>query len=405
MVPLLWVGLLSGSLGAGAALGALLAVRRPLEPLVMIAGVASMVVSAASAMQLGGFYDQPAPSVISAVVALAGVVGGFALVSSLLPYVRPRTNVPRLPSLAGTADTLVLLLGDTEPPEYAPSDVTREIEELVDAGLPEPSIGITPFHYAAQKSRYRAVGGRSPEWARMVALAERIESLLDRAVFAGPVSVRAGERGSLAVTVRTAADAGYRRVVVAGAYIAEGIRAVEERNEPLAHPRDAGDMEVLATRTLWMSDVLSELVAEQVLSVSSNPAREGVALVVHGQPGEHAKTNPAFDVHENAFANRVRALVCDKGFAPEHVRVCSAEWSDPGVTEAVRHLGALGCERIAIASVCQPFANLQTLIDIPAAARDARLPESVTVVHTPPWGESETFASVLAEEIRRAVRE
>ena len=403
MVPLLWVGLLAGSLGAGAALAGVLVVRRSQEPLVLLAGVASIALSTLCATRLAAFYDSPLPTALAGLIALAAVGGGFALVSALLAYLYPAPRTPGVgtPSFPGQA--LAILLADTESEEYAPADVTREIAELVDAGLPEPTIAITPFHYAAQKARYRSIGGRSSEPAGAKALAERLEARLDPRDIAGPIVVSAAEPGALARVVSDAAAAGYRHVAIAVTSIAEGFHSTQQR-AALDSQRTSAGMTVSWTRPLWTSDRLATCVATRTLAVRSDPIRTGVALVVHGQPGHQERSNQAFDVQESAFANRVRTLICEDGIDPEHVRVCAAEWRDPGVTETVRHLATLGCERIIVSPVCHPFANLQTLIDIPMAARDARTDDNVTLVHVPPWGDQDPFAEVLAAELAAAAR-
>ncbi|MFU8890534.1 MAG: ferrochelatase [Anaerosomatales bacterium] len=399
MTPLLWVGLVGGSLGAGSALAVLLVVTRRREGLVMVAGVASMALSVLAGNRLLAVYDQPSVAVIASVIAMAAIGGGFALVASLLAYVRPKQELPILPPAATPPRTLVIALADGEAEEYAPGEVTREIADLVDAGLPEPALSVVPFHYAAQKARYRAVGGRSPEQGQVMGLAERVEGRLDRMRFAGPLVMRCGNGSSLDGLLHAAGEAGFDAAVVAGAYIAEGYRANAERQRADVH---VPGLSVSYTRSLWASDELARLVARRTLAVRSDPKITGVALVVHGQPGEYEHVNQSFDIQENAFANRVRLFLVEEGLESDRVRVCTAEWRDPGVTETVRHLAALGCDRILVVPACHPFANLQTLLDVPAAARDARVPENVCVVHIAPWGDDPVFAEVLAADIEEA---
>ncbi|MBE0416645.1 MAG: ferrochelatase [Coriobacteriia bacterium] len=402
MVPLLWIGLVGGSLGAGAALAVLLVVSRRREGLVMIAGVASMAGSVLSGNRLVTIYDRPSLTVIASLIAVGAVGGGFALVSSLLAYVEPRSRPSTLPPAGTPSRILVLLMVDIEAEEYVPAEVTREIAELVDAGLPEPTLSVTPFHYAAQKARYRAIGGRSPEPGQAHGLAERLEAHLDRTTFACPVVLRCGDGQSLSAALDAAHEAGFSAAVVTGAYIAESFHADAELRGAEARNADANGLAVTYTRSLWTSDELARLVARRALAFRSNPSQTGVALVVHGQPGEHGRINQSFDIQENAFANRVRLFLAEEGFTTDRVRVCAAEWRDPGVSETVRHLAALGCEHVLVVPVCHLFANLQTLLDIPAAARDARVAEDVRVVHVAPWGDDEVLAEVLAEAIAEA---
>lgn len=401
MVPLLWAGLVGGAMGAGAGLALLLVVVRPREALVALGGIVSMGFAVAAGSRLAAAYDTTAFTVVASILAVASLGGGFALVSAVLSYVTPRVPAARVPPPGTPARTLAVLLVDTESETYRPGETTREIAELVAAGLPEPTIGVTPFHYAAQKARYRAVGGRSPEHVAARACAENVESRLEPARFTGPVTVRCSEPSALLHLVEQARDAGYMRTVVAGAYIAESSRAVNERRDLEEAVGLHASISVGFTRPLWTSDELARLIAERALAVADGPSDTGVVLLVHGQPGLQADSNPTFDIQENAFANRVRTLLQEGGLDEANIRVCAAEWRDPGITETVRHLAALGSRRIVVAPVCFPFANLQVLLDVPAAARDARVPDDVRIVHVAPWGEDEVFAEVIAREIER----
>ncbi len=403
MTPLLWMGLVGGSLGAGAALATLLVIKRRLESLAMAAGIASMMVSVVSGSRLVALYERPELTLIATLIAVSSVGGGFALISSLLPYLRPKPPDPNVASPGASPGILVVILVDVESESYAPGEVTREIEELVDAGLPEPTLSVAPFHYAAQKARFRAVGDRSPEPARARELAERVESRLDPEIFSGLTLVRCADEGSLTATLRAASSAGFPRAVVVGAYVAESYRAARERGAADSLFEGTDTIAVTYTPPLWTSDDLARLISRQVLAIRLDSARTGVALVVHGQPGEHERLNESFDIQENAFANRIRMFLDEEGIDGDFVRVCTAEWREPGVTETVRHLAALGCDRVLVMPACHPFANLQTLLDMPAAARDARVPDEVRVVHLPPWGDDDTFADVLVRAIGEAV--
>ncbi len=399
MAPLLWAGLVGGAMGAGASLALLLVVVRPREALVALGGIVSMGFAVVAGSRLVAAYDTTTFTVVAGLLAVAGLGGGFALVSAVLSYVAPRAPRARIPLPGISVRTLAVLLVDTESETYRPSETTREIAELVAAGLPEPSIAITPFHYAAQKARYRAVGGRSPEHAAARACAENVECRLASSRFAGPVTVRCSEPSALLDLVEQALDAGYTRAIVAGAHIAQSSRAVTQRRDL----EEAGDLlasiSVGFTRPLWTSDELARLIAERTLAVADGPSDSGVVLLVHGQPGLQADSNPTFDIQENAFANRVRTLLQEGGLDEANIRVCAAEWRDPGIAETVRHLAALGSRRIIVVPTCLPFANLQVLLDVPAAARDARVPDDVRIVHVAPWGEDEVFSEVIAREI------
>jgi len=402
MVPLMWAGLIGGAMGAGAGLALLLVVVRAREPLVALGGIVSMGLAVAAGNQLRAAYDTAGLTVVASLLAMGAFGGGFALVSALLAYVTPGPPAVQLPRPGASSRTLAIMLLDIEPEVYSPGETTREIAELVEAGLPEPAVAVMPLHYAAHKARYRAVGDRSPEAASATDCAEKVEARLDPERIAGPATVRCADPGALAAALERARHAGYEHTIVAGVYVAESSRVIAQRRAVDEAADVLASLRVSFTRPLWTSDELAQLVAERAIAVSTGSPDTGVALLVHGQPPGQAQLNPTFDVQENAFANRVRALLGESGLDEAKVRVCATEWRDPGVSETVRHLAALGSRRIVVVPACYPFANLQVLLDVPAAARDARIPDDVHVVHVAPWGEDEVFAKVIANEIARA---
>jgi protoheme ferro-lyase len=295
------------------------------------------------------------------------------------------------------------MAADVEPTTYQVGDATADIDSLVEAGFPPPSLLLTPFHYAAQKTRYRAAGGYSPAWASARALAERLEPRLSAAGCVGPVLVRCSNVGEISRVLEMAESYGFDRVIVLGAHISASHACKSQRELTDDVLRRQESMAVTYTPSLWSSDAMAELVANKALGVIHDPPVTGVALVVHGQPGDYAYTNADFDADENSFTNRVRTLLLEAGLTASRVRVCPMEWGRPDLTETVRHLGALGARHIAVVPACYPFANLQTLLDIPVAIREARLAEDVRVVQVPPWGDDPVFAEVLEASVRSAM--
>lgn len=402
MPALLWVALVASALVAGATLVLGFVVPRPYESGFLIVTALLMLASVIAGNRLLGVYDSIAPVLAAALLALAGFFGGFALVSALLVYVRPRHRLMNLPASDDLKRTLVVMMADVEAVTYSVGDTTTEIEYLLSSGLPPPSLLMVPFYYAAQRTRYRAAGGVNPEWVSLFALIERLEPLLSQMGCAGPTFVSCSKQGELAHVLQMAEAADFRKVTVVGAHISPSLPCEMQRELAEEALGRSAAVSITFTSSLWSSDALVDLVARKALSVIRDPSVTGAALLVHGQPGDHTRANGAFDVDENSFANRVRTLLLEAGLTESRVRVCTAEWRDPGLTETVRHLGALGAEHIVVVPACYPFANLQTLLDIPVEIREARLADSVRVVQAPPWGDDPVFAEVLMDAIRTA---
>ena len=404
MNPLPWVGLVVSGLLAGGSLAGLLVVRRPYEILTVLSGFAGLTGIGLGVWGIAATNPSPSFLLAATAIGLAGCVGGFGLVSSLMANVHRCSNSTGRIHPSDPDTTAIIALADIEPPRYCPGDVTAEITELVDAGIPESGIGTTPFLYAAQKARYRAVGDSSPELRQAKALCELIDTMLDSERFSSVTLVACHDGQALASAVSSAIDAGHRSIIVASLHVAESFCIDREKGGVDALRLDPDEVCVSFTQPLWASDALADHVASRVLAVATDPDATGVALVMHGQPGAREHTHATFDVQETAFANRVKLALVDAGIPADAIRTCVQDWRAPDVTETVRHLAALGCSRVVVVPACFPFENLVTLLDLPVEIRQARVAEDVSVVQVAPWKDEEAVARLIAEEIVSVAR-
>lgn len=403
MDPLLWAVLIGASTAVGVAGALALVASRAHESLFLLAGVASTAAAVVAVVLLEPLRHSLSLSLATTALVLAAVVLGFMLVSALLSNVRPpRALPPSLPDPGTPPRTLVILLVDTREREYQVASVTAEIAESVAQGFREPALAVLPFHYAAEKARYRAVGDTNPEAAAVSSLAERLASRLDEKTFAGPVVVRCGDEGALATTVEHAGHSGYATVVVAGVYTTETSRVLAQLHR-LEERRDAlGGVRIVWTRPLWAADELSAQVASTVLPLVDGSLTAGIALLVKGRR-EHTGVQWS-ETDEDRFADLVRTHLLESGLDNSRVRTGAVEWGEPGVTETVRHLAAYGSQRIVTVPLSYPFEGLETLFDIPAATRAARIGDGIRVVHGQAWASAEEVADLLAVAIHDAAR-
>lgn len=393
---------------AGAALVGLLSLKRPLEPLLVGIGIAGLVVSGIGIADLSGIYPSPGMAFVAVLLGFGFMLGGYGLASSLLMSMatRPKAltfedDVPPGPD----HKAVVLLTAMLEPEHYDPSAVASVLREWTDAGMPEPTIGVTPFLYAAQKARYRAVGGTSGAVRQARAVADRLYGLLDGDRFERVELVTGIGHDTLAQAALRNQRQGVTRIVVALADIAEPLEIRKARYELESMRPETHGISVSHTAPLWGSDLLAEMVADRVAASMFDSQTTGAVLVMRGQPEEREATNPEFDVHENAFANRVKMLLGERGLPESSVRLCWAEWRMPDVTESVRHLAALGCTRILVSPACFPFESIDTILDLSVAVRQARVKPHVHVTTLQPWGDDPAVVEALREEIERVASE
>jgi protoheme ferro-lyase len=129
----------------------------------------------------------------------------------------------------------------------------------------------------------------------------------------------------------------------------------------------------------------------------------GVVLVGHGQPDSRAKRHPAYDERELSFLSRIRMTLLERGFDAESVRVAWADWNTPDVTSSVRHLAALGRNKVLVVPAVYPLDTLATRLDLEIALRQARVHERVSVVSLPSWRDDEAVIAELRTRVTDAV--
>jgi protoheme ferro-lyase len=404
----IWIALLVGAVGTGAAFVGILVTKRSLEGLLALGGLVFLVLCAWGFGGVTLAYDRLDAIVYAIVFALAGMVGGYALVSTLLGWFakRARTGRPSFSSTShdGRAGIAVLVLGEVEPPLYSPGATAAALEDLADEGLLNASVGVLPFLFMAQKTRYRAAGGTSPAARQLDSVSERVESLLESAssITRFESAWCEGER-SLASRIAQSVTDGFRDIVVAEAVIAESLEVDAAKREVDALRLGDLGVSVKYAGPLWSSERIASLVTNRVMAVAGDPSAAGIVLVGQGQPSDRARDMRDFDEQETAFLNHVRMLLTERGVAEQSIRIAWADWRTPEVTGTVRHVAALGCRRIIVSPACFPFDSITTLLDIQLAVRQARVDESVSVVTLPAWHDDPAFVEELRADISVAI--
>jgi protoheme ferro-lyase len=404
----IWIALVVGAIGTGASLVGILVSRRSLEGFFALLGLFFFV---ACSWGFGGVtltYDRLDAVIYALVFALAGIIGGYALISTLLGWLARRAGtgahtIP-IPLPDDVGKTAVLVLSEVEPADYSPAATAAALEDLAEEGLLSASVGVLPFLFMAQKTRYRAAGGTSPAPKQLNSVAEKLEMVLTGAHSPGKVeSAWAEGEQSLVSRVAAVVKRGYRDIIVAEATIAESLEVdIAKREVDALRLGDMG-VSVAYVGPLWSSERIAGLVTNRILAVAGDESTAGVALVGQGQPEDRARDRRDFDEQETAFLNRIRMMLLERGISDQNVRIAWADWRNPEVTGTVRHLAALGCPRIVVSPACFPFDSITTLLDIQLAVRQARVDESVSVVTLPAWHDDPAFIEELRAEVSLAL--
>jgi protoheme ferro-lyase len=401
---LIWIALVVGAIGTGASFVGILVATRSMESLYAAIGLLCFVLCAWGFGAVTVAYDRLDAIVYAFIFGIAGIGGGYALVSTLLSSLarsRGRSVVLSPDAVPdGRTNSAVLVLGDVEPPTYSPAATAAALEDLAEEGLLKASIGVLPFLFMAQKTRYRAAGGLSPAARQLEGVTERVQSVLSGVLKPGKVESAwcEGER-SLAARAIEAVAQGFRTIVVAETVIAESLEVdAAKRAVDALRLGDLG-VSVNYVGPLWRSDRIAGAVTNRAMAVVGDPSAAGVVLVGQGQPDSRSRDRREFDEQETAFLNHIRMLLLERGLGEQSVRIAWADWRAPEVTGTVRHLAALGCRRIIVSPTCFPLDSITTLLDLQLAVRQARVDETVSIVTLPAWHDD----PALVEELRAAI--
>jgi protoheme ferro-lyase len=402
-----WVMLIAGALVTGAALVGVLVSRQGDEPLFGVIGLAGFAASAWAFGLITVTYDRLDAITYAFVFALASLAGGYALMSTLLGMLASHRATQRpgdLPADVGSA--AVLVLGEVEPPNYSPRETAAALDQLAEEGLLNASVGVLPFLFMAQKTRYRAAGGSSPGARQLESLAERLFATFTPPRKVGRVDSTwcTGER-ALPERVLAAVRAGFRTIIVAQAVVADSLEVDRAKRAVDAMRLEDIGVSVVYSEPLWRSERVAAVVGSQALAAVGQRDGAGVVLVGQGQPEERARECRSFDEQETAFLNRVRMYLADHGVREQNVRIAWSDWHGPDVTNTVRHLAALGCEHIVVSPTCFPLDSLSTVLDLPLAVRQARVDDSVYVVTLRGWGDDPSVMEALYSEVAGALAE
>lgn len=401
---LTWVVLVAGASVAGAAFVGVLVVPARLEALVAVIGLVGFGLAAYSLVDITTRYSRIDAVLYAFAFILASSAGGWALASVLLGRLarteQPVASLEEAPPERG--GSAVIIAACVEPVAYETRTTATMLECLFEEGLIEPSLTALPFMFFGQKARYRAIGGTSPSQAQLKMLAERLETPLARSGVTLVDWAKCTGTRRIAPRVLDAVNSGYRRIVVAELTVGESLQMSAALRELDGLRLEQLGVEVSYTGPLAVSDSIATAVTNRILAASDEPAVTGAVLVGHGQPDERAARNPSYDENELGFLNRVRMLLIDRGIPENNIRIAWAEWNNPDVTSAVRHLAALGCRRVVVSPAVFPVDSIEIRLDLEIAVRQARVEQGVIVVTLPAWRDD---SHVVDEVVKRVEAE
>ncbi|MRS11626.1 MAG: hypothetical protein EG823_00960 [Actinobacteria bacterium] len=401
-----WLALLAGCVLLGAGIVAALVAPRRLSLLVAAGVLLAIVAATMSVGVLSARYGSARALAGAIAVLVAGAAAGYAIAAAALPHLAPASRPPD-PGPAPTEPgglTSVVLLSHTEPESYSARIVAARYRLLAEsAGIEVPATAL-PLVFLAEKGRYRELGGKAPGPAAARDLQELVDARL-------PSSVHRTEQAwtyapdSLASTVVALRSEGARRAIVVSLGPPQSGHLEVAQGLLETAVRGLGDMTVTFATTLFNDRDLPAHLASRIMSSAADLRCEdiGVVLVNQGMPPVWEKRSPAASEAENYFNQRVRMLLAERGVTDRHVRVAWLNWQTPDVTEAVRHVAALGCTRVIVACSTIVLPTLETALDLRQRIHAARVPDTVEVVTVMPHGDDPALADAICRSVEEAL--
>jgi protoheme ferro-lyase len=312
---------------------------------------------------------------------------------------------PPLPTAHGQAEA-VIILAPHGSERYSMRAVARRHVRLAEgAGIEVPPTAV-PFVFLAEKARYRAAGGRAPGTREAEGLASRLAFRLAEQAEDVPVSVASSEQAEdLAWTVARHVEQGASRIVVV-ALCMEDSDAVDRAKSALerSRPREAG-VSVSFGPSVWQDTVLASRLARRITEAAGDfgAAETGAVLVSDGTPPVWEREHDDARTRENYFNQRVRMTLTDAGLDERTVRISWLQWQSPDVTEAIRHVAALGGKTVIVAPSTIALPSLDTAVDLDRAVSAARLPNSASMTVLDCWAGDEGFDDAVYRSARTAL--
>jgi len=404
-----WLVLLAGCVLFGATIVAALVAPRTVSPAAALASILSLTGGVTAFGIIAQRYNTPEAIAAAIATLIAGIGVGFAVAATALPHLARRPAVPHRAQGVGQTSPdrrAVVLVCCAEPERYSARAIAARQNQLAESAAIEVPAAALPFVFFADKARYRAVGGRAPGAAAARALAVRLAALMPEGARRVELAwCHAPESLALRVSELGAEGVGRVAVVVLGAPESASLDEVRELLDRAV--RGAAGPEVSFGPPVWNDRRLPERLAERVMALTpgATPDEVGVVLVDAGAPPLWERRYSLAGETDNYFNQRVRMLLVEAGIAEQHVRVAWLDWQTPDVTEAVRHLAALGCTRIVVMPSTIALPTLETALDLGHAVAMARVPDEVQVVRGAPWADDEGFADAACRSALEALGE
>lgn len=399
-----WAVALIASIASGAVLCALIVGRRSTLPALVLVQLGSLLLLVLAVYEVWAGGHRIDLSIASIAISFGAYAGGYALAAGILALVRPRRALPVDWAIgAAVPGRHVVVLSDEEAESYDPRAVTAALDRYIEGDVRLPPEVARPLIYASERARYRRAGG-SPARAAVREVASALEERVRTDGAARTVSVAFCDGSpSLAEAVSGIVAAGGRHIVVVALSVAWS-RAFTEAFDglPIGMLASAG-VSVERAQPLWPSLHLSSMLAERTLAaLAEDRIGAGVILLSEGDSWEHARSQEAYREQLVFFAQRVRAELVEAGVPASRIRRASLWLGEPDVTEAARHLAAVGARRIVLVPASFACETIATETDLPYAAGRAQADTGAVVTTVEPWGNDPAVVRALRDVVTAA---
>lgn len=331
------------------------------------------------------------------------LISGYSLANAaFLAQNEERELTGILRTDGGDGHTAILYFTHGEPPAYSPMPWIETMRELDHDNVPFVPWIFRPIFFNTLRSEYLETGGSAHNKLHTM--------FLDNLRRAMPEEEANGTKFYLAFLdsdprpdemAINAINDGASKIIILPVFITESTHTAAGQEMVASVQPEKYNIQVIYTGALWNSESLQNVFVERANELTSGleKSKVGILLVGHGQPTEWEKIYPAQNQQENQYREAIREKLIADGFSPENIALGWMEFQKPTITESVKELSGHALDKILVFSVSLSADSIHSDIEVPAAIKEAKLPDNITISYVGQYGDHPLAIKAMIEKI------
>lgn len=350
------------------------------------------------------FKDYKGPELIPAgLVLILALAGGYLVANALFLGQEEERHLPELVRTdGGDGHTAIIYFTHGEPPGYSALPWIETIRELDHDKVPFVPWPFRPFFFNQLRAEYLQAGGSAHNKLH--------QAFFDHLRRTMPEEEAKGTKFYLAfldsnprpdeMAIR-AINHGASRIILLPVFVTESTHTMAGKELVDSILGENESIEICYTGALWDSEALQNVFVERAreMTGSMDTSKVGILLVGHGQPVEWEEIYPAQNRQETQYREAIQKRLIEAGYLSDNIALGWMEFQEPNITEAVSDLATRGVEKILVFSVSLSADSIHSDIEVPAAVKEAHLPDKIIVEFVGQYGDHPLAIEAMREKI------